>query len=151
MHPAHDGRAGQRTIALGHHHHQVPEATPTTITLDGYVASHRAVREMIADDQLAADTKLRSSKHPNSLIEQGHRGVKLRIDSMLGFKRFRTAAVTIVGTELLCWIHQGQLPSAGCVSKSELRPPLECGAGGGLQELCRKQRWPGLCFQPEPI
>src|SRR5271166_5349008 len=33
-------------------------STPTTITLDGYAASHRAVREMLADGQLAADTKL---------------------------------------------------------------------------------------------
>jgi transposase-like protein len=38
-------------------------STPTTITLDGYAASHRAVREMQADGQLAADTKLRSSKY----------------------------------------------------------------------------------------
>ena len=29
-------------------------STPTTITLDGYAASHRAVREMQADGQLAA-------------------------------------------------------------------------------------------------
>ena len=40
-------------------------STPTTITLDGCAASHRAVREMKADGQLAADTKLRSSKYLN--------------------------------------------------------------------------------------
>ena len=34
--------------------------------------------------QPAADTKLRSSKNPNNLIEQDHRGVKLRISPMLG-------------------------------------------------------------------
>jgi transposase-like protein len=72
-------------------------STPTTITLDGYAASHRAVHEMKADGQLAGDTKLRSSKYLNNLIEQDHRGVKLRIGPMLGFKRFRTAAVSIVG------------------------------------------------------
>jgi transposase-like protein len=33
-------------------------STPQTITLDGYAASHRAVREMTAAGQLAADTKL---------------------------------------------------------------------------------------------
>ena len=37
-------------------------STPRTITLDGYVASHRAVRDMKVDGQLPADTKLRSSK-----------------------------------------------------------------------------------------
>jgi transposase-like protein len=83
-------------------------STPTTITLDGYAASHRAVRELKADGQLAADTKLRSSKYLNNLIEQDHRGVKLRIGPMLGFKRFRTAAITIAGIELLRRIHKGQ-------------------------------------------
>jgi transposase-like protein len=83
-------------------------STPTTITLDGYAASHRAVREMKADGQLEADTKLRSSKYLNNLIEQDHRGVKLRIGPMLGFKWFRTAAVTIAGIELLRRIHKGQ-------------------------------------------
>jgi IS6 family transposase len=82
-------------------------STPTTITLDGYAASHRAVREMKAG-QLAADTKLRSSKYLNNLIEQDHRGVKLRIGPMLGFKQFTTAAITIAGIELLRRIHKGQ-------------------------------------------
>ncbi len=83
-------------------------SNPTTITLDGYAASHRAVREMKAAGQLAADTKLRSSKYLNNLIEQDHRGVKLRIDPMLGFKGFRTAAITITGIELLRRIYKGQ-------------------------------------------
>jgi len=34
---------------------------PQTITLDGYAASHRAVRELKADGFLVTDTKLRSS------------------------------------------------------------------------------------------
>ena len=34
-------------------------SSPRTITLDGYAASHRAVREMKADGQMPADTKLR--------------------------------------------------------------------------------------------
>ena len=57
---------------------------------------------------MPADTKLRSSKYLNNLIEQDHRGVKLRIGPMLGFKRFRTAAITIAGIELLRRIHKGQ-------------------------------------------
>ena len=81
---------------------------PQTITLDGYAASHRAVREMKADGSLPEATTLRSSKYLNNLIEQDHRGVKLRLGPMLGFKRFRTAAVTIGGIELLRRIHKGQ-------------------------------------------
>ena len=76
--------------------------------MDGYAASHRAVREMQADDELPADIKLRSSKYLNNLIEQDHRGVKLRIGPMLGFKRFKTAASTIAGIELLRRIRKGQ-------------------------------------------
>ena len=72
---------------------------PRTITLDGYAASHRAVCELKADGSLAADTKLRSSKYLNNLIEQDHRNVKQRLAVMLGLKRFRNAAVTIAGIE----------------------------------------------------
>lgn len=76
--------------------------------MDGYAASHRAVREMKSDGDLPTDTRLRSSKYLNNLIEQDHRGVKLRIAPMLGFKRFRTAAMTIAGIELLRRIGKGQ-------------------------------------------
>jgi transposase-like protein len=81
---------------------------PRTITLDGYAASHRAVREMKADGTLPDDTKLRSSKYLNNLIEQDHRGVKLRLGPMLGFKRFSNAAITIAGIELLRRIQKDQ-------------------------------------------
>jgi transposase-like protein len=81
---------------------------PRIVTLDGYAASHRAVREMKADGELPADTKVRSSQYLNNLIEQDHRGVKARIGPMLGFKRFRNAAITIAGIELLRWIRKGQ-------------------------------------------
>jgi IS6 family transposase len=40
---------------------------PETITLDGYAASHRAVREMMIDELLPGDTTLRSSKYLNNL------------------------------------------------------------------------------------
>jgi transposase-like protein len=80
---------------------------PRTVTLDGYAASHRAVREMKTDGELPADTRLRSSNYLNNLIEQDHRGVKERIGPMLGFKWFRTAAITIAGIELLR-IRKGQ-------------------------------------------
>jgi hypothetical protein len=52
--------------------HQHP---PQTITLDGYAASHRAVRELKADGSLPTDTEQRSSKYLNNLIEQDHRSV----------------------------------------------------------------------------
>ncbi len=81
---------------------------PQTITLDGYAASHRAMREMKADGALPGDTTLRSSKYLNNLIEQDHRNIKSRVAVMLGFKRFKNAAVTIAGIELMHRIRKGQ-------------------------------------------
>ena len=63
---------------------------------------------MKIDGQIPEKTKVRSSKYLNNLIEQDHRGMKSRIGPMLGFKRFRTAAITIAGVELLRRIPKGQ-------------------------------------------
>ena len=51
---------------------------------------------------------MRSSKYLNNLIEQDHRTVKQRIAPMLGFKRFKTAAITIAGIELMHRLRKGQ-------------------------------------------
>jgi transposase-like protein len=74
---------------------------PRTVTLDGYAASHRAVRKMKTDGELPVDTRLRSSKDLNNLIEQDHRAVKQRVGPMLGFadsdeisRRFRLKPAT---------------------------------------------------------
>ena len=81
---------------------------PQTITLDGYAASHRAVRELKADGSLPTATRLRSSKYLNNLIEQDHRSIKQRVAVMLGFKQFRNAVITIAGIELMHRIRKGQ-------------------------------------------
>ena len=93
-----------------------------SITLDGYTATHRAVREMKADGLLPRRTHLRSSKYLNNLIEQDHRGIKSRTRPMLGFKSFSSAAITIAGVELLRRIHKGQSPLVVSASKTTLRP-----------------------------
>ena len=85
---------------------------PETITLDGYAASHRAVREMKADGLLPENTKVRSSKYLNNLIEQDHRHIKSRTNVMLGFGRFRSAAITISGIELTHRIRKSQFDLA---------------------------------------
>jgi len=67
---------------------------------------------------------VRSSKYLNNLIEQDHRGVKLRLGPMLGFKRFRTAAITISGIELLRRIHKGQFNLGGLCLKDRSTPAV---------------------------
>ncbi|WP_421045655.1 IS6 family transposase [Paraburkholderia sp. A1RI-2L] len=81
---------------------------PETVTLDGYAASHRAVREIKIDGLLPGGTKVRSSKYLNNVIEQDHRNIKSRTNVMLGFKRFRNAATTISAIELMHRIRKGQ-------------------------------------------
>jgi len=44
----------------------------------------------------------------NNLIEQDHRDLKERVNLMLGFKRFRTAATAISGIELIHLIRNDQ-------------------------------------------
>ena len=68
--------------------------TPRVITLDAYAASHRAIADLKAEGTLPKRIRVRSSKYLNNGIEQDHRRVKQRIRTMLGFKRFETAAVT---------------------------------------------------------
>ena len=96
---------------------------PETVTLDGYAASHRAVREKKIDGLLPEDMKVRSSKHLNNLIEQDHRHIKSRTSVMLGFKLFRSAATTISGIELMHRIRKGQFDLPLSRSRASLRPP----------------------------
>jgi transposase-like protein len=81
---------------------------PRAITLDGYQASSRAVKEFLGEHRRGNRTDLRSSKYLNNLIEQDHRSVKLRLGPMLGFKRFPNASTTIAGIELMNRIRKGQ-------------------------------------------
>jgi transposase-like protein len=63
----------------------------------------------------------------NNLIEQDHRGVKQRIGPMLGFKWFRTAAITTAGIELLLRIRKGQF-NLGRLRLRDRRAPAVWGA-----------------------
>ncbi len=81
---------------------------PRTITLDGYQASHRAVRELCAERRQLRGIKVRSCQYLNNIVEQDHRNIKSRTRPMLGFKHFGNAATTIGGVELIHRIRKGQ-------------------------------------------
>ena len=68
---------------------------PEKITLDGYAATHKAVRELKQSTILPVGVCVGTSKYLNDLIEQDHRRVKQRIYPMLGFKRFKNAAISL--------------------------------------------------------
>jgi len=95
---------------------------PVSITLDGYAASHRAVREMPREDDAWKHTKLRGSKYLNNPIEQGQRGIKSRTGPMLGFKDFDCAATDLAGIELLRRIRKGQFALGSLHLKNQTAP-----------------------------
>ena len=101
---------------------------PHKITLDGYQASHRAASEVLGDHPEGNRCEIRSSKYLNNLIEQDHRSIKLRLGPMLGFKRFRRAATTIAGIELMHRIRKGQFKLGKLRVKNQprLRFGMQC-------------------------
>jgi len=98
--------------------------SPETITLDGYAASHRAVRELQEQGRLPDLTKLRSSKYLNNQIEQDHRNVKSRLGAMLGLKSFASAAITIRGVELMHRIRKGQFDLCAVTTQGQTTPEI---------------------------
>jgi hypothetical protein len=95
--------------------------------------------------------KVRSSKYLNNMIEQDHRGVKLRLRPIFGFKDFDHAATTIAGVELLTRIRKGQFALGVCTFKAKLclEPGTRCSPLESLRASrnCRAQI---LQFAPEP-
>jgi len=99
-----DVAAAKRFFYNAIRHHGMPRV----ITLDGYAASHRAIRELKSEGSMSRRVRIRSSKYLNNIVEQDHRRIKQRIVPMLGFKRFDTATITISGIELAEKIKKAQ-------------------------------------------
>jgi len=77
-----------------------------------------------ADGVLPEVAKVRSSKYLNNRIEQDHRNIKSRTNAMVGFKRFRSAATTISGIELMHRIRKGQFDLAKLGLKDTAAPAV---------------------------
>lgn len=92
---------------------------PERITLDCHPATHSAIAELRKSAVLLPQTKVRTCKYLNNLVEQDHRRVKQRIYPMLGFKNFRNAAVTISGVELAQKIKKGQFDTSAVLIGEE--------------------------------
>lgn len=82
---------------------------PRKISLDGHVPSHAGLRLLRREDPKWKYVLVRNSQYLNNIVEQDHRAIKRRCHSMLGFKSFRTAAVTLCGIELVHRIRKRQL------------------------------------------
>jgi transposase-like protein len=92
--------------ALKHH------GQPRTITLDGFQASHAALRRMGMGNEFnyrwENPVQIRSCQYLNNIVEQDHRRVKFRVQPMLGFKSFYNARRVLIGIELMQKIVKGQ-------------------------------------------
>lgn len=81
---------------------------PQKVTLDGNAASHRAPRLLCQEDKRWQSLVVRSCRYLNNIVEQDRRAIKRRCASMLGFKSFKTAAITLAGIELAHRIRKRQ-------------------------------------------
>ena len=81
---------------------------PRTVNLDGNMGSHLAVRLLRQEDSRWRSVLLRDRRYLNNIVEQDHRAIKRRGAAMLGFKSFRTAAITLAGIELAHRIRKQQ-------------------------------------------
>ena len=75
------------------------------------IESHNAETE--------AGIEIRQIKYLNNIVEQDHRAIKRVVRPMLGFKSFRSAAVTLAGIELMHMIREGQLQTTGEMSPAQ--------------------------------
>ena len=91
------------------------KGTPEKITIDKSGANTAAIESHNAETE--AGIEIRQIKYLNNTVEQDHRAIKRLVRPMLGFKSFRSAAVTLAGIELMHMIRKGQL-----LPTSEVRP-----------------------------
>jgi transposase-like protein len=81
---------------------------PRKITLDGHRPSHSGLRRLRREDYRWKYVLVRRSCYLNNVVEQDHRAIKGRCQPMLGFKSYRTAALTLAGLELVHRIRKRQ-------------------------------------------
>ena len=91
--------------------------TPEKITIDKSGANTAAIESYNKDHEGEIET--RQAKYLNNIVEQDHRAVKRLVRPMLGFKSFRSAAVTLAGIELMHMIRKGQLRRTGKLSPAQ--------------------------------
>ena len=80
---------------------------PSKINIDKSGANKAGIR--IYNQENRKRIKIRPCKTLNNIVEQDHRFIKKRIRSMLGFKSFRSARITLGGIETIHMIHKGQM------------------------------------------
>ncbi len=79
---------------------------PTSLTTDKLPSYPEAIARHKRDGQLSKDTRHRTSKYLNNIIEADHGALKRVIRPTLGFQTMRTATATIKGFEIMRMIRR---------------------------------------------
>ena len=85
--------------------------TPAKITIDQSGANTAAIES--CNEVHDTEVEIRQVKYLNNVVEQDHRAIERQVRPMMGFKSFRSAAVTLAGIELMHMIRKDQLTAAG--------------------------------------
>ena len=80
---------------------------PEKITIDGSAANKSALEEY--NNKNNTSIEIRQVKYFNNIVEQDHRGVKRITNTMLGFKSFDSASITLNGIEIVHTLRKKQL------------------------------------------
>ncbi|WPX97452.1 IS6 family transposase (plasmid) [Candidatus Bandiella woodruffii] len=82
---------------------------PTKVNIDKSGSNTAALNSINKPLSKEDQIEIRHNKYLNNRIEEDHRFIKKRTNTMLGLKSFRSAAKTIAGIELLHMIKKRQL------------------------------------------
>jgi transposase-like protein len=105
---------------------------PEKITLDGYAATHTAVRELKESAILPVNVRVRTSKYINNIIEQDHRRVKRDCSD---FQKTRSYFVVSYRESTRCWACASKkmaslnsYSEAAGISDAGIQEVRECGS-----------------------
>jgi transposase, IS6 family len=81
---------------------------PHSITTDKFCSYPKAIHRLQREGKLSGDTKHRTSKYLNNIIEADHGGIKRVVRPTRGFQTMKTAYATIKGFEVMRMIRRRQ-------------------------------------------
>ncbi len=94
---------------------------PISVTTDKLRSYPEAIERLKRDGQLPRDTRHRTSKYLNNMIEADHGALKQVIKPTRGFQTMKTATATIKGFEIMRMIRRGHCLPCKPGVRNELR------------------------------
>ncbi len=94
---------------------------PVSITTDKLRSYPEAIERLKRDGQMPSDTRHRTSKYLNNIIEADHGPLKRVIKPTRGFQTIKTATATIKGFEIMRMIRRGHCLTCKQGVRNEIR------------------------------